>query len=101
MPVGPVQAAKRALVRLLQALAAAYRVAVVVSRDSSDVEVNRAYRRVAANVHPDKGGSTKDVQCLNAARDEWLGARRRASGGQEGTERRRCSWACCTGEPAT
>ena len=80
MPAGPLQAAKRALVRILNALAAAYHVAITVDRDSSDEDIVRAFRRMSARVHPDKGGSTQDSQQLNAARDEWL----RAGGGRAG-----------------
>ena len=75
MPVSPVQAAKRVFVALLVSLAATYRVAVRVTRDSPDVDVKRAYRLVAAKAHPDKGGSNSHIQRLNAARDNWLQAR--------------------------
>ena len=74
MPVGPLQAAKRALVCALLAMAATYNVAITVDRDSSDDHITRVFRRVSARTHPDKGGLTRHAQELNAARDEWLDA---------------------------
>lgn len=71
MVVSRVQAARRALVTLLLALGEAYNIAVVVSRESPDAEMQKAYRRVAARVHPDKGGSADDSKKLNAMRDTW------------------------------
>ena len=46
---------KRALVSLLQLLAAAYRCVLEVTRDSSDQEVKTAYRKLSKKTHPDKG----------------------------------------------
>ena len=68
------QRAKRALVTLLLALARTYNVAVDVTRDSVDADVQRAFRKVARKVHPDKGGSAEESQRLNAARDAWQAA---------------------------
>ena len=68
------QRAKRALVTLLLALAQAYGVEVAVSRESADADIQRAFRKVARRVHPDKGGSAQDTQRLNAARDAWSAA---------------------------
>ena len=68
------QRAKRALVSLLLALAGAYGVPLTLTRDSPDTDVKKAWRRVSAKVHPDKGGSAEDTQHLNAARDAWLAA---------------------------
>ena len=68
------QAAKRALVKLLLALAAAYGVQLSVSRDSADEDVRKAFRRMSMKVHPDKGGAAADAQRLNAARDAWAAA---------------------------
>ena len=49
------QRAKRALVSLLLALAGAYGVPLTLTRDSPDTDVKKAWRRVSAKVHPDKG----------------------------------------------
>jgi hypothetical protein len=67
--------AKRAFVKLLLALAAAYTITLAINRDSDDDAVTRAYRQVARKTHPDKGGSTKDAQQLNNAKDVWEKAR--------------------------
>ena len=69
------QLAKRALVKVLLALASAYYLTVCVNRDSSDAAVRAAYKRVLLKVHPDKGGSNEDVLRLNHAKDEWDRAR--------------------------
>jgi hypothetical protein len=55
-----VQAAKRALVVVLRSLAAVYSIMLEVNRDSPDDEVKKAFKRVAAKAHPDKGGATED-----------------------------------------
>ena len=68
------QRAKRALVTLLLALAEAYGLEVAVSRESADADIQKAFRKVARRVHPDKGGSAQDSQRLNAARDAWSAA---------------------------
>ena len=49
------QLAKRALVKVLLALAAVYGLVVNVSRDSADDAVKAAYSRVVRRAHPDKG----------------------------------------------
>ena len=48
--------AKRAFISVLLSLARAYHLIVDVNRDSSDPQVQKAYRRVLLKVHPDKGG---------------------------------------------
>ena len=75
----PVQLAKRAFVVVLRALAAVYTIGLSVTRDSSDRDVEKAFRKVAARVHPDKGGSTSDSQRLHAARDAWREAQNTAT----------------------
>ena len=65
---------------LIRALAVQYGVTVVLTRDSPDNLVTTAYRKVAARAHPDKGGSTEDVQRLNAARDAWQQAKKGGQG---------------------
>ena len=57
-------------------MALAYNIGISVNRDSDDNDVKRAFRKVSAKVHPDKGGATADFQSLNAARDAWLQAAR-------------------------
>ena len=74
MPVSPLQAAKRALVTLLLALAAAYNVAISINRDSEDEAVKKAFRRVILKAHPDKGGAASDFRDLNNAREAWTAA---------------------------
>ena len=54
--------AKRALLKLLLALALAYGVALSVTRDSVAAEVLKAFRRPVLKTHPDKGGSKADTQ---------------------------------------
>ena len=66
--------AKRALVRLLIALAAKYGVQVTVPRDSADKEVFKPWRKVSLKVHPDKGGDATDFAQLSAANDNWQSA---------------------------
>ena len=74
MPVSPLQAAKRALVTLLLAVAAAYNVAIAITRESEDEAVKKAFRRVILKAHPDKGGAASDFRRLNDAREAWTAA---------------------------
>jgi hypothetical protein len=76
MTVSPAQAAKRALVVVLKALATAYSLVLTVKRDSPDEVVNAAARKVLKSCHPDKGGRAEDAQRLNAARETWQEALR-------------------------
>ena len=78
---GP-QQAKRALVKVLLALAAIYTVRLQVSRDSGDTQVLKAYKRVALKVHPDKGGLLEHCQSLNTAKDAWDKARQKGPKGR-------------------
>ena len=82
MPAGEPQKAKRALVAVLLALAAAYGVALAATRDSPDGELVRAYRRLLLRVHPDKGGTVADQQRLQAAKEAWDAVRSRPPGPQ-------------------
>ena len=43
-----------------------------VRRGASAAEITEAHRRVIADVHPDRGGSTEKVHEANAARDLLL-----------------------------
>ena len=63
--------ARRALVKLLLTLAAAYSVVVRLHRDSQDSEVIAAFRKVLRKAHPDKGGTDEHAKQLNAAKERW------------------------------
>jgi hypothetical protein len=45
-----------------------------VERNASPNEIEYAYKRLAAQHHPDKGGNTEQMARINAARDAMLGA---------------------------
>ena len=77
--MGPVQAYKRAFVKVLLRIAAFYSFVCKVNRDSTDAELNSAFRKVAAKCHPDKGGNQQHSQELNAARDAWQNAQKQNS----------------------
>lgn len=74
--------AKRALVSLLVVLARQYHVSVTVQRDSSDKDVEKAFRAVVKKAHPDKGGAVAHAQRLQDAREKWLTAKRKAQAGR-------------------
>ena len=85
--VSAVDQAKRALVALLRALAAAYACAARVTRDSADAEIRTAYRAVSRKVHPDRPtGCAADQKRLNAAHEKWQ-ALLKAAPGLAGLER--------------
>ncbi len=63
--------AKRELVKVLRELAAKYQVNLVLTRDSSNKDVAKAFRKVSLKAHPDKGGSLADFQKLSATNDTW------------------------------
>ena len=44
---------------------------VILTRQSTDVEVSAAFKKVARTAHPDKGGAPEHQKALNAARDTW------------------------------
>ena len=44
-----------------------------VDARASDDEIRAAYRRIAAAVHPDRGGSAELARQVNAARDILIG----------------------------
>ena len=75
MGVSKLGLATRCLVKVLLLLARAYQVAINVNRDSSDKDILHAFRRVALNVHPDKGGTDAEFQRLQEAREKWDKAR--------------------------
>ena len=70
------RAAKRAFVTVILALAAVYGLVAAITRESDDVAVHAAYRRVVKRAHPDKGGSAESAQKLQAAREAWLNAQK-------------------------
>ena len=65
-----VDLAKRELVKVLKELAAKYSItfAFTLTRESSDEDVIKAFRRVSLKVHPDKRGN---FQKLSATNDAW------------------------------
>ena len=75
MTTRPTLQARRALVKLLVALAAVYSVIVNLHRDSPDADVNKAIKKVFLKAHPDKGGSEEHAKKLNAAKEAWESAK--------------------------
>ena len=61
---------------MLVRLAAAYHVVISISRDTPDVKVTAAFRKVALKAHPDKGGKSGDFQELQQAREKWETAKK-------------------------
>ena len=85
--VSAVDICKRTLVKLIHTLASAYGCCVTLTRESSDADVKKAFRKVSKKTHPDHGGSTADQQRLNAAYEEWCQALRdRGSRGRPRTK---------------
>lgn len=80
MPTSAVQVAKRAFVRVLLQLAQSYGAVLHVTRESSDKQLDAAFRKLAVQVHPDKGGTAADFQSLNNAREAWKHAAGKAPG---------------------
>ena len=68
-----VDLAKRELVKVLKELAAKYSItfAFTLTRESSDEDVIKAFRRVSLKAHPDKKGDVQDFQELSATNDAW------------------------------
>ena len=67
----PVDVAKRELVKVLRELAVKYGVALTLTRDSANKDVEKAFRKVSFRAHPDKGGLLTDFQKLSATNDTW------------------------------
>ena len=63
--------AKRELVKLLRELAAKYRVSFSLTRESSNKDVTKAFKKVSLKAHPDKGGDVADFQRLSGSNDVW------------------------------
>ena len=67
----PTDLAKRDLVKVLRELAVKYGVALSLTRESANKEVEKAFRKVSFKAHPDKGGLLADFQRLSATNDKW------------------------------
>ena len=78
MPHSLLPRATRTFVSVLLKLAFDYGVVADISRESDDKAISQAYRRVLRKVHPDKGGSKKKFQALQAAKEAWDSARQGA-----------------------
>ena len=63
--------ARRALVRVLLSLAAAYGLVLSITRDATDDAVFSAYKKVVRRAHPGKGGTKEDTQKLHCAKEAW------------------------------
>ena len=63
--------ARRALVKLLLALASVYSVVVDLNRDSCDSDVQKGFKKVFLKAYLDKGGSEQHAKQLNEAKDLW------------------------------
>ena len=88
MPANNLQQAKRSFVTVLLTIAALYSVRLTVTRDSSDEECAKAFKRVSLKAHPDKGGLLAHSQALNAAKETWDKARRNKTRQREGPKKR-------------
>jgi hypothetical protein len=71
------QVLKRALVKLLLAIAREFAIVLSITRESPDDHVKKAYRKVILRVHPDKpGGCLVRAKELNALWGNWQEAQR-------------------------
>ena len=72
MACGERQVAKRALIKLLLALALTYSVHLQgLTQDSGEHDVLKAYKKLLLKAHPDKGGSVQHAQQLNDLKEAW------------------------------
>ena len=85
-----IQAAKRALVKVLVALGTAYNVPARVNRDSADSAVTAAYKKLVLKVHLDKRGTTDEFQKLQDAKQKWDAARQTSAPRGPPTSRLMC-----------
>ena len=69
--VSNIEIAKRAFVTLLKSIAVIYGLVAGLTRESTDVQVRAAYKKVSRKAHPDKGGAEEHMKALNAARGTW------------------------------
>lgn len=77
MGCSAVLVAKRALVALLHALAPLYNVQYSCTRDSSDDDIVKVFRKLVLKTHPDRGGDVRHQQQLNEARASWERAKKK------------------------
>ena len=89
MAAGSPERAKRALVKVLLTIAAVYSVRLTLTRDSSDEDCIKAFRRVSLRAHPDKGGLLAHSQAINSAKDAWDKLRHNKSGRPRGSAQKR------------
>ena len=89
--VSNVDLAKRALVTLLNSLAALYNLVLGVTRESSDADVRGAYKKLSRKCHPDRGGNGEHQKAVNAAHDAWQEAKKTAQTSKEQRNRDRRS----------
>ena len=78
--VSNIDTAKRAFVTLLKSIAVIYGLVAGLTRESTDIQVRAAYKKVSRKAHPDKGGAEEHSKALNAARDVWEEALRAGAG---------------------
>ena len=66
--VSAVDTAKRILVTLLKSLAGIYGVVLALTRESTNVQLKAAYKKVSRKAHPDQGGSPEHQKmcCLGS-----------------------------------
>ena len=67
--VSNIDTAKRAFVTLLKSIAVIYGLVAGLTRESTDIQVRAAYKKVSRKAHPDKGGAEEHSKALDAARD--------------------------------
>ena len=85
--VSAVDRAKRALVRSLLRLARLYCVVLDITRDSTDVEIRRSFKKVSGKAHLDHGGNGEHQQTLDDTFSAWEQSMRDASGRGRGRQR--------------
>ena len=85
--VSSVDRAKRALVSLLIRLAKLYSIVLDITRDSADVDIRRAFKKVSRKAHPDRGGSGEHQQTFNDTHAAWEQSQRDAKGRGRGRQR--------------
>ena len=89
--VSNLDCAKRALVTLLNRLAALYNLVLGVTRESSDADVRGAYKKLSRKRHPDHRGNGEHQKALNVAHDAWQEAKKTAQTSKEQRNRDRRS----------
>ena len=76
MTTSPALQARRTLVQLLLKLGVVYGVVLNLHRDSVDLDVSKAFKKVLLKAHPDKGGSEQHTKDLTTAKDRWEKAKK-------------------------